>query len=77
MLESNQAKAAQERDEDIRFDNTSGEKPDDKEAYMVDHCTEYGNDCVNKVIKETETKRKNELEVVEKYLLQKEQEDQS
>ena len=42
---------------------------------MVDHCTEYGNDCVNKVIKETETKRKNELEVVEKYLLQKEQED--
>ena len=77
MLELSQAKAAQERDEDIRFDNQSGEKPDDKEAYMVDQCTDYGKDCLNKVIKETQTKRKNELEVVEKYLLQKEQEDQS
>jgi hypothetical protein len=54
MLQFNAPKAAQERDEEIRFDNQYGEKPDNKEAYMIDQCIEYGDDCINKAIKETE-----------------------
>ena len=38
MLPYDTPKAAIERDEDIRFDNTYGEIPDDTEVYMIDQC---------------------------------------
>ena len=38
MLQNNAPRASVERDEDIRFDNQAGEKPDSPDAYMQDQC---------------------------------------
>ena len=46
MLQANAPRASVERDEDIRFDNQAGEKPDSPDAFMQDQCDLYGNNCI-------------------------------
>ena len=48
MLSHNTQKAAIDRDEDIRFDNTYGETADNNDAYMIDQCVQYGDNCIEK-----------------------------
>ena len=57
MLPHDTPKAAIERDEDIRFDNTYGEKPDSKDAYMIDQFKAYGENCIEKAEQEYKKKR--------------------
>jgi len=46
MMPYNTAKAAAERDEDVRFDAECGESPDSSTSYMIDQCLEFGDNCI-------------------------------
>ena len=77
MLQVDAIKASRERDEDIRFDNQAGESPDGTEAYMIDQCLEFGEDCINKAREQHEKELKTRTKFVERFIKQYENPDQT
>lgn len=68
MMPYNTAKAAAERDEDVRFDAECGESPDSSTSYMIDQCLEFGDNCIQKAASKNMKERERKVKIFDAYI---------
>ena len=70
MLKDDIGRSSALRDQDIRFDNQSGEKEDKDNEFFLDQFAQYGEDCVNKAQSADKKELDKKVKVIEQYILE-------